>query len=164
MSRTLLEKNRCIVETAAQIVLGLNEPISNKDLAQQLVSSGSTDIPLASTMRLLRQNLPNHPDILCMQDSLQKRGQKSTLWARRNQSPPDTKPAHALKSVWDAQQQFDQKAAESRATLHTLHSSACTTYPRRETRTYWVCSNGNEFSVEVDALRHELDLVRERRR
>lgn len=161
MSRTLLEKNRCIVETAAQIVLGLNEPIANKDLAQQLVAGGASHQSVGATMQLLRKKLPAHPEILCGQSSLGRRGQKSVVWVARTEPTPETIPTHALKSVWGAQQQLDQKEAEP--CPHTHNGIACTTFPRRETRTYWVCSNGNEFSGEVDALRHELDIARGRR-
>lgn len=37
-------------------------------------------------------------------------------------------------------------------------------FPYAETRTYWICSDGNEFSKEIDALRHELMVERGKRR
>lgn len=37
-----------------------------------------------------------------------------------------------------------------------------TTHPILETRSYWVTSDGNEYSQEIDALRHELNLCRGR--
>ena len=33
-------------------------------------------------------------------------------------------------------------------------------WPRAEQITIWVCSDGNEFTTEVDALRHELEVFR----
>lgn len=39
-----------------------------------------------------------------------------------------------------------------------------TTFPKVCTRTYWVCSDDNEFTQEIDALRHELMVERRKRK
>lgn len=57
--------------------------------------------------------------------------------------------------------------AEPRSEIPVKHNGdgvAATTYPYSESVTIWHCSDGYETTREAEALRHELDLMRERMR
>lgn len=47
---------------------------------------------------------------------------------------------------------------------HHTPNIASTTFPLKIMIPVWSCSDGQEFGTETDALRHELDLNRNRRR
>lgn len=161
MPPVILEKNRYIVEQAVSIIVGSDTPIENTELANRLIAAGVSTLPLAATRCLLGRYLPKQAEVTGFLSSVQGHGGKVMFWAAAGsaaQPPPNRSwtpvesaaqpPPNRFAPVLAAQKELDDRNGVAR-----------TSFPHKVVRSYWVCSDGNEFSHEIDALRHELDTL-----